>query len=923
MASNPQAAIANPQSKLPIRLCDSQTACLMADSTFLHVTNLRCSGIHSPLGLPGRPHLAWQLEGQGRALHQTSYRIMAAILPHFAPSSLRWDSGRVTSSEQMQVWYGGPPPASRQRIWWRVMAWQGEEASQWSEAAWFEMGLLQDDDWQARWIGAGSQPLPEGLTAGPAPLLRQQFTLPSPPVRARAYFCGLGWGELYLNGHKVGEDVLDPLFTRYDRRVLYRVFDVTGQLQPGENVAGIMLGNGWYNQHARDVWNFATADWRSTPKALLQLEIELADGTHQTVVSDAGWRWSNGPIRFDGVRNGEYYDARLEQPGWVSPGFDAGTWSPVQLVPPPGGLMVPQTATAIAVTATLPAVAVTQPEQGVQVVDIGQNLSGWLRWRLSGAAGTEMTVRYGEKLLENGRLDQSNLSYFLYEGDFSTDRYILKDGPQEWEPRFTYHGFHWAEVTGLPEPLQPGAVEGRAVHSALRSAGSFSCSHDLLNRIQQCTRWAFLSNFMGYPTDCPHREKNGWTGDAAIAAETGLLNFETHAAYRKWLDDIEDCRRPSGEIPSIVPTSSWGYNCGGPPWDAALLQIPWYLYLYRGDREVLARHYEAMKHYLHFLGQMADDGIVSFGLGDWCPPVGGPGGHQCPTALTSTGYYALDADLLSRIARVLRRFEEADRFAALAARIRERFHAVYFDAAQGCYAAGDQTSQAFALFHHLVPETERPRVLARLVAAVREKDGHLDCGILGTKAILHVLTDGGHHDLAWQMATKEDFPSWGWWLQQGATTLWETWDGTSSRNHIMFGDISHWCFRVLGGLAPQAAHPGFSRFTLCPHLPEGLEWVQVDHEAPAGTIRSHWQHERDEWRWQVTIPPNTRATLLFPTGGESDQGGAPDFSGITEAGQPLTQVAGVELRNPVGGRVCVEAGSGDYQFFVRLMHNAG
>ena len=504
----------------------------------------------------------------------------------------------------------------------------------------------------------------------PSPLLRRAFEINKPLVRATAFVCGLGYYELHVNGSKIGDRVLDPKFTRYDKRVLYATYDVTGQLLQGKNAVGVMLGNGFYNQHAADVWNFQRSPWRGEPAMLFQLRLDYADGTSETIASDATWRASTGPLVHDGIRNGEEYDARLELSGWDTAAFDDRGWAEPQIVAGPKGVLRAEMSPPIRVMKTITPVGMSEPRPGVFVFDMGQAFAGWAQLKVSGPAGTKITLRYGERVQPDGSLDRKTIDTFVKQGPFQTDSYTLKgQGEEVWEPRFTYHGFRWVEVTGLPGKPTLDTVRGRVVHTSFTPAGSFECSNELLNKIQQMTLWSYRSNFVGIPTDCPHREKNGWTGDAHLAAEQAMYNFHNVAGYEAWMNDFHDEQRDSGELPGIVPTSGWGYQWGnGPAWDSAYVLIPWYLYQYRGDTRVLAEHYDRLWRYVDYLTSRSKDHIVDIGLGDWLPAK-----TVTPVPVTSTGYYYVDAIIVSKIARLLGKDADAKTYAELAGKIREAF----------------------------------------------------------------------------------------------------------------------------------------------------------------------------------------------------------------------------------------------------------
>lgn len=903
-----------------------------------HITvdGLTCNHARNPLGVDSpRPRLSWKLHSGARGQRQTAYRIVAASSIECLNQGRYdlWDTGKVESSDSVFIEYAGRPLRSRERCFWRVMAWDKDDRpSCWSETASFEMGLLDRSDWTARWIAADAG-FAIDLEVQPAPFLRKQIILDRDVVSARAYVCGLGYYELRINGQKAGDSVLTPMFTRYDRTVLYDTIDVTSLLMRGDNAIGVILGNGWYNCFTREVWMFAEAPWRHRPKLLLQLHIELADGTHLVVASDTSWRVTTGPITFDSLRNGEHYDARKEMNGWDTPGYDDSAWKRASIIAPPGGSLRSSQMPPIRVTGTIRPVSVTEVSPGTFVYDLGQSISGWARITAEGPAGTEIVLRYGERLAADGSLERAAIERFVRSGEFQTDRYTMKGECKEtWEPRFTYHGFRYVEVTGFPGTPTLDNLVGRVVHTDLEQRGVFECSNETLNSVQRCARWSTLTNYHGMPTDCPHREKNGWTGDAQVSAEQVLLNFDPATAYAKWLRDFRDVQRPSGQLPGIVPTGGWGYNWGsGPAWDSAIVHIPWYVYLYTGDRTVIEEMYDSIRLYVDYMTEMAVDHIVKFGLGDWCPPYERDPDHpKCPTVVTDTAYYYTNALLLSKMARLTGRSDDEQKYARLAEDIKQAFRDRFVDSSTGVVEGNCQTSMACALYQGLTSDDDRELVFERLVEQVELRERHIDCGILGAKYIMHALTENGRADLAYAIATQRTYPGWGHWIEQGATTLWESWSGDTSLNHHMFSDVSAWFYKGLAGINPDESAPGFKHVVIRPNPVSGLEWVRASHESMYGTVSSEWRVDEDRFELRVRIPVNCTATVVMPgeyclsvtesgrpvDGSVDGPAGAEDGASRAEDGAPRGEdgILGVCRR---AGRVSIEVGAGDYVFAAR------
>lgn len=876
----------------------------MAASAAPGVEQLRCEYLDSPLGIDTpQPRLSWILSSKERGVKQAAYQILVAS----SEAALKrgeadlWDSGRVASDETTQIRYSGKTLASRQPAFWKVRVWDQAGKPGESKPARWELGLLQPSDWAAKWIARTTD-----TNANPAPLLRRGFEVGGRIKQARAYICGLGYYELYLNGQKVGDHILDPGYTRYDRRALYVTYDVTSLIKNGANAVGVMLGNGWFNCHTKAVWNFHEAPWRSAPKLLLNLRIDYADGRSENIVSDESWKCSTGPIVFDSIYGGETYDARLEKPGWATAGCDDSKWDPVKIVEPPAGRLSAQMMPPIRVQATLKPARVTEPKPGVFIFDIGQNLAGMAELSVVGPAGTRIQMRYGERLFPDGTLDARDIEQHVKklgkEQQHQTDTYILKGrGRETWRSRFTYHGFQYVEVTGFPGKPTPDNLRAHFIHSAVPKAGEFTCSNPMLNRIKRAADWAFLSNLQGIPTDCPHREKNGWTGDAHLACEQAQFNFFPVPVHQKWVNDLGDEQKSTGQLPGIVPTSGWGYTWGnGPAWDSAFLLIPFYEYLYYGDTENFRRHYDGMRRYVDYLTTRAKDGIVKIGLNDWAPWK-----TKTEAGITDTAYYYVDTRIVALAAELLGKKEDAQKYTALAASIKAAFNKKFYHADTATYDNGSQTALSCALYQGLVESESKERVLANLVAAVEKSNHHIDTGILGAKYLLNALLENGRADVAYRMVAQKDQPSWGWWLEQGATTLWEQWNGTESRNHIMFGDVSAWFYKALAGIQPDPQAPGFRHFFISPHLVGDLTSARGEYDSIRGKIVSDWKVAKGRIQLRVIVPPNTVATVRVP-GCRVEE--------VSEGRTPASKAGGVTAARETKDGAVFEVGSGEYEF---------
>ena len=713
--------------------------------------------------------------------------------------------------------------------------------------------LNEEHHWSGVWINDGAGHGNWKTPSRPAPYFRKEFEWDG-GKETKVYISGLGYYLLYLNGKRVGDHVLDPIVTRYDMRARYVEYDVTPLLKPGSNTIAIILGNGWYNCQTKEVWHFDKAPWQDDPKLLFELE---SDG-QLLVKSDTSWKiFRDGAFRFNQLRNGETYDAGLEPSGWMLNGFDDSAWSQAVIVPGPGGVITLQDTPPCKVVKVTKAERIHILSDHEFVYDAGVNMTGWSRITVKGTPGSSVKLIYAEHLKDHD-VDQSHIAKFVLEGAFQTDEYILSGkGIEVWEPSFTYHGFRYvkAVIAGNVEIL---SLDVCFVRSSFEECAFFESSDPILNQLCEITKRSYESNFTGIPTDCPHREKNGWTGDAFIAAETGLFFYHSAPAYASWLQTVEDCQRPNGQLPGIVPTGGWGYNSGsGPAWDGAFVMIPWYIYLYTGDDTPIRSHYPAIKRYLAFLGTLAENHIVRFGLGDWCHY---DASRKVTSALTSTGYYYQFARTVAKYADLLEKQGDASYFRKLAEEIASAFHREFYHG-DGIYAKGEITALSCALYHGLVPDCEKTAVQQKLIELVESENCICDFGILGAKYTPRVLCNIGRSDLALKMIVHTDYPGWGHWVQLGATTLRESWKSELSDNHIMFGDIAAWMMQYAAGIRPEEHAPGFSQVTLAPEWQCGLTHVKAEYNSRSGMIRVEWRKNSSGFELQAELPVNGRVFL--------------------------------------------------------------
>ncbi len=829
--------------------------------------SLECEHLKSPLGIDNRsPRVSWRIEDERAGARQSAYRIIAGTDSSAVATGKgnMWDTGKVSSAD-MLVTYSGNSLNPFTRYYWQVTAWDKDGIRSVSDVERFDTGMLDSTNWQGRWISDGHD-----IDFRPAPYFRKEVELHGPVAEARAYISAAGLFELYINGHKVGDHMLDPLYTRFDRRNLYVTFDVTDLLSSGENAIGVVLGNGWYNHQSMGVWNFHNAPWRGRPSFRMDLLVRYADGTEQVFATDGSWRTSTGPLVANSIYTGEQYDARREMAGWNSTGFDDSGWQKVETVTAPSGYIVAQQAVPIRACEEIKPVKLTCIDDTTWVYDFGRNMSGVTRLTVSGPEGAVVRTKHGERLHPDGRVDLSNINVYHRPVDdtdpFQTDIITLSGkGTDEYMTRFNYKGFRYVEVTvpgGMK--LAPENLMAYFVHSDVRPKGKLAASDPIIEKLWRAAGNSYLSNLMGYPTDCPQREKNGWTGDGHFAIESALYNYDGITVYEKWLADHRDEQRPDGVLPDIIPTGGWGYGTdNGTDWTSTIAIIPWNLYLFYGDSKPLADCYENIKRYVNYVDSIAPDGLTTWGRGDWVPVK-----SHSSKEFTSSVYFYVDATILAKAAAMFGREDDRRHYEALADKIRRAINDKYLDRATGIYAGGSQTELSMPLMWGVVPDDMKAKVAGNLADKVAEANYHLDVGVLGAKAILNALCENGYPETAYRIAVQDTYPSWGWWVVNGATTLLENWDLEATRdisdNHMMFGEIGCWFFKGLGGIYPDENAPGFRHIRLNPYFPADLGSFSATHDSPYGEIVSEWIKTGNEVTYTVTVPPNTTATLTMP-----------------------------------------------------------
>lgn len=879
-------------------------------------THLRCEYLQNPLCIDvPRPRLSWHVQDDRRGAAQAAYHVRAASSRQALTTGTAdlWDSGRVASDQSVHVAYAGPALRSRQAVHWQVRTWDRDgNASPWSEPAAWEMGLLAKEDWQARWIGS---PIVGGpYTIPPPPHLRRGFDLPGPAVSARLYVTALGIYDVQINGRAAHDAVFAPGRTEYRKRVPYHAYDVTALLRPGPNVIGAILGDGWYCGHLH-------SDPRQTygdrPRLLAQLEIRAADGTMVQIVTDGSWKAGEGPIRSSDMLMGEDYDARMEIPGWSEPGFDDSSWRPAVSFDDPGIAVVAARCPPIRPTAEIRAVAppVTSANKRRNIFDLGQNMVGRVRLRVrNAAAGKTIDLRHVEMLDKDGKPYTQALRTAR-----AIDHYTTRGGESEtFEPRFTFHGFRYVEVRDYPGG-KPAAddLAGVVLHTDLEPAGEFECSDPMINQLQGNILWSQRGNFLDIPTDCPQRdERLGWTGDAQVFIRTAAWNMNVAPFFTKWLTDMADAQGEDGRIPSVVPSVSTIYGEGGPAWADAAVICPWTVYLCYGDERILEDCWPMMSRFMGFLERTCPDHVRADerckwrGYGDWLSMDA-----HTPQDLIGIAFYAHCARLMSRIARVLGKAQDAAKYAALADAVAETWRKRYL-AADGSLAVKTQTAHVLALHFDLLPDALRPAAVAALVADIEARGNHLSTGFVGTPYLNPVLTRFGRSDVAYRLLLQRTFPSWLFPVTHGATTMWERWDGwtpekgfhdagMNSYNHYAYGAVGEWMYASVAGIDLDPARPGYRHVIVRPRVQEGLTWAKGSLRSPYGLIRSAWRTDSGRLSLDVTIPPNATATVWIP---------ARSLDGVTESDRPAAAATGVTASRLVDGHAVFEVGAGAYSF---------
>ncbi|UKM64298.2 glycoside hydrolase family 78 protein [Flavobacteriaceae bacterium GSB9] len=905
-------------------------AFLMSLSAFaqkdIKLNNLQCEMLNNPLGIDVlNPRLSWQFDTNQVEVEQTAYHILVASSAEKLKNNIAdlWDSGKVESNASINIVYNGEVLDSRDEAYWKVKVWTNKGETEWSEAAFWTMGILSYAEWKStRWIG--NNHLFEGDSIGQfsrlsARYVRKQINLEKKVKEAKVYLMGMGLYELYINGKKIGDQVLAPVPTDYTKNVKYNVFDVTSQLQKGENVIGTILGNGRYFAMRQEYKPYKIKTF-GFPKMAMQLFVEYEDGSKERIKTDESWKFTPyGPIRANNEYDGEVYDARMEMPNWNKVGFDDSDWINMMWVQEPGGFQEAQMTPNMKVMDTVMPISITETPKGSYILDMGQNMVGWLQIKVKGKRGDKITMKFAESLKEDGTLYTANLRDARV-----TDEYILKgEGEEMWEPTFVFHGFRFVEISGYTYNPSLDDFTGKVVYDNLKTTGSFECSNETMNQIFKNAFWGINGNYKGMPIDCPQRnERQPWLGDRTTGAYGESFLFDNQTLYAKWLDDIKFSQTLDGGIPDVAP-AFWRYYGDGVTWQGAYIKVADMLHQQYGDKRGIIHHYPFMKKWVLYMEQqyLKNDLMTKDKYGDWCVPPESleiirskdPSRLTDGEVLSSAFYYHL-LQLMKKFAKIAdANPQDISYYDALAERVKTAFNNKYLNKETYSYANNTVTANVLPLAFGMVPKDLEKKVFENMAYQVEVvKNGHVSTGVVGIQFLMRTLTEFGRGDLAFKLASNKTYPSWGYMVENGATTIWELWNGNTanpemnSQNHVMLlGDLLIWYYENMAGIKSSTDNPGFKEIIMKPDFDAGLTFVNASYESSHGTIKSHWNKKRDKLDWEVTIPPNTTAEMYLPT----------DSASKVKVNKTKLEKAELNFENEAG-MVVLELKSGTYSIEV-------
>jgi len=891
---------------------------------FVGVKDLRCEILNNPQGIgTTHPRLSWQITSGKQNTMQTAYEIIVSSSQNKLALNEGdlWDTHKVMSDKSIMVNYAGKPLISRTQCYWKVRVWTTKGASEWSnEPANWSVGLLNVTDWQAKWIGY-EHCFPwdsiSKFSRLSARYYRKAFQSNQPIKKATVYIVGLGHYELYINGKTIGDQVLAEAPTDYTQSVLYNTFDVTSEIINGTNVIGTVLGNGRYFT-MRPKYKPKKIKEFGFPKLLLQLEITYADGSKKTIISDDSWKFTaDGPIRTNNEYDGEEYDATKQLTDWDMPGYNDSNWLKPELTAVPGGKVEAQMNEPIKVVSTITPVSIIQIKPGTWIMNMGQNMAGWVQMKVKGKRGDQVTLRFAETLKKDSDLFTRNLRDAK-----ATDIYTLKGGGEEiWHPIFVYHGFQYVEITGYPGTPEISDFEGQVVSDAMANTGQIETSNPLVNQVYHNAYWSILSDYKGMPVDCPQRnERMPWLGDRAIGSLGESFVFNNENLYVKWLNDIQQSQKPDGSLPDVAP-AYWNYYSDNMTWPGTYILVADMLYTQYADKGPITDHYASMKKWLAYMREKytKNNLMTKDKYGDWCvPPESTELIHSRDSSrntngvLIATAYYYRMLDLMQGFAKLLNKPADARHFSILKLKTEQAFNKKFYDAKTHRYDNNTVTANLLPLYFGMVPAADRKAVFNNIVNKITIDDkSHISTGVIGTQWLMRGLVKFGRPDIAYHIAANDDYPSWGYMAKRGSTTTWELWNGDTanpemnSRNHVMLlGDLIAWFYQDLAGI--KAAEPGFKTIIMKPAT-TGFDHITASYQSPYGQIKSSWVKKADSFKWTVTIPPNTKAFVYLP---------AKNVNDIQANNGKLSALQGCKYLSSENGEVKVEIGSGEYSFEV-------
>jgi alpha-L-rhamnosidase len=884
----------------------------------LQPTSLKCENIENPLGIDNaHPRFSWMLASTGRNKFQSAYEIIVSndetSISKYQGSV--WTPGKIISAQQNNILYQGNALIPFTKYYWSVRVYDEEgNVSEWSKPSWFETAMLDASQWSAKWINDGSA-VPakdeDYYKDDPMPLLRKGFNVKEKIVSARLYISGLGYYEAYVNGKRVGDRELDPGFTTYGKEVLYSVYDITSLIKKGANAVGVMLGNGWYNPLPMRLFGrIDLRKYQQTGRPCLKAEIRIKtnSGSVVQIITDESWRATHGPILKNNVYLGESYDARNEIPHWNEAAFDDAKWAFASVVNGPGGRLQSEIIPPVRVKKVMNAVWINEVGKDTFIIDMGRNFAGVASISVHGPSGTKVKLRYGENIYQDGRLNyMTTVCTQLKKGVLSggpgapetawqEDQYVLRGGAIEtWHPRFTFHGFRYIEITGWPGIPTLNEIEGLQMHSDVEQVGTFECSNDLFNSIHRAVQWTFLSNLFSVQSDCPGREKMGYGADMVVTSDAFMLNYDMNNFYQKAVNDFANEQQPDGAITEMAPymgiaDKGYGGESGPLGWEIAYPFLQKKLFDYYGDSSVIRKNYSAVQKQIQFLQSKAIDGLFHWDISD----------HEAldpkPEAFSAAAFYYHHVLLAKEFAAILGRKDDSLKYAKLAQTIKNSIVRRYLVPGTGRFDNATQSAQEFALWYHLSPEPEKS--FDQLLKEFERHDWHTASGIFGNKMMFDVLREFGRNDVAYRIANQKTFPGWGFMIENGATTLWETWAYPAnfpSQNHPMFGSIDEWFYRSILGI--NGASAGFDSIIIKPQPVSELTWAKGEFKSVKGIIRSKWSMVEKKFHIEISIPPNSKARLEIP---------AKDGSTVLQDGKPVSN------SNYKNGYVILQLGSGDY-----------